>query len=116
MVWNHVGIVKSFNGGDEENSSVDVKFHDSAVHHPIHLGNSSGYTMADLSKETLVLACEAIDGGDGDGETTPSKLLCHYFASSDVNREWTVQMPSDEEIMAICCGDGWVSRLFLCVF
>ena len=105
MTWNQVGIVKSFSS--EEEHSIDVKFHDSAIHHPIHLGNNDGYTMADLSREALVLANEASEDGQ-----TASKLLCHYFGSSDVNKEWSMEMPKDEEIMAVCCGDGWVSRLF----
>ena len=83
MIWNQVGIVKSFASEDE--NSIDVKFHDTAVHHPIHLGNSAGYTMADLSEEALVLASEAsgddIDGGSEEAATN-SKLMCHYFGSS----------------------------------
>jgi hypothetical protein len=34
--------------------------------------------------------------------------MCHYFGSSDLNKEWSIDMPKDEGIMAICCGHGWV--------
>ena len=111
MVWNQVGIVKAF-ASDEENS-IDVKFHDSSVHHPIHLGNSAGFTMADLSTEALVLASEASDEYEAEegGGGANSRLMCHYLGSSDVNKEWSVDMPTGEEIMAVCCGQGWVSDL-----
>lgn len=104
MVWNSVGIVRSFNSDDE--NSIDVEFHDASVHHPIHLGNSHGYTMADLSTEAVLMASEA---DEAEGATVPSKLTCHYFGASGMNREWSLDMPEKEEIMAICCGIGWVA-------
>lgn len=115
MVWNTVGIVKAFTS--EEEKSIDVEFHDTAVHHPIHLSNVNGYTMAALSNKCLILACEADDEGEGpeDDNTNniASKILCHYFGSSDLNKEWSLEMPNEEEIMAITCGDGWVSKLHI---
>ena len=112
MVWNAVGIVKAFTS--EEEKSIDVEFHDTAVHHPIHLSNVNGYTMAALSNKCLILACEANDdnvSGIGDHtDNITSKVLCHYFGSSDLNKEWSLEMPNREEIMAITCGDGWVSK------
>jgi hypothetical protein len=45
---------------------------------------------------------------DGDSDVAPSKLMCHYFGSSDMNKEWTIDMAKDEEILAIACGTGWV--------
>ena len=115
MVWNTVGIVKAFTS--EEEKSIDVEFHDTAVHHPIHLSNANGYSMAALSDKCLILACEGDDEGESmdDDDTTnaASKFLCHYFGSSDINKEWSLEMPNQEEIMAITCGDGWVSQLKL---
>ena len=110
MVWNAVGIVKSFTSDEEK--SIDIEFHDTEVHHPIHLSNMRGYTMAALSNKCLILACDAEDdGGSADDEISnnSSKLLCHYFGSSDVNKEWSLEMPNKEEIMAVACGEGWVS-------
>ena len=117
MVWNSVGIVKAFSS--EEEKSIDVEFHDTAIHHPIHLSNISGYTMAALSDKCLVLAREADadeDSESNDDENTnhtSSKVLCHYFGSSDVSKEWGLAMPNQEEIMAVACGDGWVSTVNL---
>ncbi len=103
MVWNSVGIVQSFESEDE--SFIDVEFHDTSVHHPIHLGNSNGYIMADLSTEAVLLASEA---DEAEGANVPSKLTCHHFGASGLFKEWSVDMPDTEDIMAICCGNGWV--------
>ena len=104
MVWNSVGIIRSFNSDEE--SSIDVEFHDASVHHPIHLGNPNGYTMADLSTEAVVLASEA---DEAEGASVPSKLTCHYFGAGGLNKEWSVDMPDKEEVMAVCTGLGWVA-------
>ncbi len=103
MVWNSVGIVECYNS--EVENKIEVEFHDAAVHHPIHLGNSQGFTMADLSKEAVVLASEA---DEAEGAAVSSKLMVHHFGSSDLNKDWTVDMPDKEDILAVCCGTGWV--------
>uniref|UniRef100_G3PZ35 WD repeat and HMG-box DNA-binding protein 1 n=1 Tax=Gasterosteus aculeatus aculeatus TaxID=481459 RepID=G3PZ35_GASAC len=51
MMWNSVGIVRGYN--DDQDNAVDVEFHDTAVHHAMHLTNSLGHTMADLSQEAV---------------------------------------------------------------
>ena len=123
MVWNSVGIVKAFSSDDEK--SIDVEFHDTAIHHPIHLSNMRGYTMAALTDRCLVLACDADDVDSADDEnsdSSKSKLLCHYFGSSDISKEWSLEMPNQEEIMAVACGEGWIAvatdrrnlRIFSC--
>lgn len=61
-----MGIVRCFNNDDD--NAIEVEFHDSSVHHPLHISNSLGHTMADLSEEALVLACEA-----NEEDVTPSK-------------------------------------------
>ena len=110
MVWNSIGIVKAFSSDDEK--SIDVEFHDTAVHHPIHLSNLRGYTMAALTDKCLVLASDADEenADDENSDSAKSKLLCHYFGSSDISKEWSLEMPNEEEIMAIACGDGWVGK------
>ena len=63
--------------------------------------------MADLSKEAVLLASEA---DEVDGATVPSKFTCHNFGASGLYKEWSVDMPDKEDVMAICCGTGWVSQ------
>ncbi|XP_059096826.1 WD repeat and HMG-box DNA-binding protein 1-like [Tigriopus californicus] len=101
MVWNDVGVVKCFNTDDE--NSIEVDFHDTSVHHSFHISNAHNHTMADLSTEILVLACEA-----SEDDLTPSRLVCRLFGSSDLTKEWSVELPGKEEILAVCCGQGWV--------
>ncbi|XP_010578100.1 PREDICTED: WD repeat and HMG-box DNA-binding protein 1 isoform X1 [Haliaeetus leucocephalus] len=100
MVWNSVGIIRCYN--DEQDNAIDVEFHDTSIHHATHLPNSLNHTMADLSTEAILLACEST-------EELASKLHCIHFSSWDANKEWTVDMPKDEDIEAICLGQGWAA-------
>lgn len=59
QMWNSVGIVRGYN--DDQDNAIDVEFHDTAIHHAMHLTNSLGHTMADLSQEAVLLACEGTD-------------------------------------------------------
>lgn len=102
MVWNSVGVVRAHN--TEEESSIEVEFHDSTVHHPMHQGNSLGHTMAALSDEALLLACPR----DVDGSSS-SKLVCVHFGTWDSNKEWSFEMPEGENIEAITLGSGWAA-------
>ncbi|EMP33093.1 WD repeat and HMG-box DNA-binding protein 1 [Chelonia mydas] len=100
MVWNSIGIIRCYN--DEQDNAIDVEFHDTSIHHATHLPNSLNHTMADLSSEAILLACEST-------EELASKLHCVHFSSWDSNKEWTVDMPKDEDIEAICLGQGWAA-------
>ncbi|XP_064600556.1 WD repeat and HMG-box DNA-binding protein 1-like [Liolophura sinensis] len=100
MKWNSVGIIRQYSS-DEENS-IDVEFHDTAIHHAMHFNNDSGYTLADVSTEAVVLAAEADD-------SVPSKLFCMHFASWDNSKDWSVTMPDGENIEALCLGGGWIA-------
>ena len=60
QVWNDVGIVRQYNS--EEENSVDIEFHDTSLHHAMHITNNHNYTMASLSVEAVLLASE----GDSD--------------------------------------------------
>ena len=41
LVYNNVGVVKAYTGDGE--NSLDVEFHDSSVHHPLHLPNPANH-------------------------------------------------------------------------
>ncbi|KAM9860393.1 WD repeat and HMG-box DNA-binding protein 1 [Aulostomus maculatus] len=100
MMWNSVGIVRGYN--DEQDNAIDVEFHDSAVHHAMHLTNSLGHTIADLSPEAVLLACPSTD-------ELASKLQCLHFSSWDTNKEWIVDLPKGEDVRALCLGQGWAA-------
>ncbi|XP_020846956.1 WD repeat and HMG-box DNA-binding protein 1 isoform X2 [Phascolarctos cinereus] len=111
MVWNSVGIIRCYN--DDQDSAIDVEFHDTSIHHATHLSNTLNYTIADLSHEAILLACESTT-------ELASKLHCLHFSSWDSSKEWTVDMPPHEDIKAICLGQGWAasatSALLLHIF
>ncbi|XP_067132973.1 WD repeat and HMG-box DNA-binding protein 1 [Centruroides vittatus] len=100
MVWNNIGIVKCYN--TEEENSIDVEFHDTSIHHAIHLINSLNHTMASLSTEGLLLACSK-------DKENASQIVCMNFDSWDSNKEWSSEMPKDENIEAIAIGSGWLA-------
>ncbi len=75
MVWNSVGVVRCINSGGDEDSAIEVEFHDTSVHHPLHISNALGHVIADLSATNLALACEADEEG-----LSPSRLVVHHFA------------------------------------
>ena len=45
----------------DDESSIDVEFHDTSIHHALHFDNQLGHTMADLTQEAVVMACESMD-------------------------------------------------------
>ncbi|XP_068434848.1 WD repeat and HMG-box DNA-binding protein 1 [Clinocottus analis] len=100
MMWNSVGIVRGYD--DEQDNAVDVEFHDTAVHHAMHLTNSLGHTMVDLSQEAVLLACPSTD-------ELASKLQCLHFSSWDTNKEWMVDLPPGEDVRALCLGRRWAA-------
>ncbi|XP_045422775.1 WD repeat and HMG-box DNA-binding protein 1 isoform X2 [Lemur catta] len=100
MVWNSAGIIRCYN--DEQDNAIDVEFHDTSIHHATHLSNALNYTIADLSHEAILLACESTDD-------LASKLHCLHFSSWDSSKEWMIDMPQKEDIEAICLGQGWAA-------
>ncbi|KAL0969859.1 hypothetical protein UPYG_G00233310 [Umbra pygmaea] len=100
MMWNSVGIVRGYN--DDRDNAIDVEFHDTSVHHTMHLTNSLGHIVADLSHEAVLFACPGTD-------ELASKLQCHHFSSWDTNKEWMVDLPSGEDVLAVCLGQGWAA-------
>lgn len=68
QMWNDVGMVRCFTSEDEENSSIEVEFHDTAVHRSMHINNYLRHSIAALSTQALALSCPASDNG-------PSKIV-----------------------------------------
>ncbi|XP_068110818.1 WD repeat and HMG-box DNA-binding protein 1 [Hyperolius riggenbachi] len=100
MMWNSIGVIRGYN--DEQDNAIDVEFHDTSVHHALHLTNTLNHTVADMSQEAVLLACEST-------EELASKLQCLHFSSWDTNKEWMVDMAKGEDIQAVCMGQGWVA-------
>lgn len=117
MVWNSVGLITQFS--KDEDDSIDIEFHNASHHHTIHMKNQLGYTMADMSREAVVLASPGpIDDSQADdvneviaqSVTSISKLTCIMLSSLDsaASKEWQIDMPKKEHIRCVC-----VSRLLI---
>uniref|UniRef100_UPI00358E3A74 WD repeat and HMG-box DNA-binding protein 1 isoform X2 n=1 Tax=Myxine glutinosa TaxID=7769 RepID=UPI00358E3A74 len=100
MVWNFVAIARSYN--DNEDSAIEVEFHDVSVHHAIHVPNTLNHHLADVSAEALLLGCES-------SEQFLSKVQCLHFGSWDGTKEWLCDLPQGEEVRALCLGGGWAA-------
>lgn len=126
MVWNTVGLITQYiKEGDE---SIDIEFHNATYHHTIHIKNQFGYTMADMSKEAVIMGSPG-KITDDDAEinstilssiTNHSKLACILINSCDNNKEWTIDMPRKEYIKCLCVSKNLVacmtSRRFLRIY
>jgi chromosome transmission fidelity protein 4 len=117
MVWNSIGLITQFMKEDDE--SIDIEFHNASYHHTIHLKNQYGYTMADMSKEAIVMASpgklledelstENYNSTIGSTLTNYSRMACIVINSCDNNKEWTIEMPRKEYIKCVC-----VSRMLV---
>lgn len=127
MVWNSVGLITQFSKDDDD--SIEIEFHNVSYHHTIHLKNQFGYTMADMSKEAVVLASpgnEATELAEELNEflaqtvSNHSKLTCIMLNSDDTGtKEWNVDMKK-EYIRCVCASRLLVacatSRKFMRVF
>jgi chromosome transmission fidelity protein 4 len=100
MVWNNIGVIIQYDTDDEQ--SINVEFHDTAVHHTMHINNSIGHTLADLSSSAVLLACEGSGGSQ-------SHLVCMHFGSWDNSKEWSISMPAGECIQALCLSQNWLA-------
>ncbi|KAL5108587.1 WD repeat and HMG-box DNA-binding protein 1 [Taenia crassiceps] len=120
LVWNHIGVVTLFESEDPDDlkgASIEVEFHDTTMHHGIHL-DSQGFTMADLNASALMLASpgladikvmDAFDDGKDVVDSDLSTILVRPLANTGFGREstsntvsdWTVSLPPGEACRAI---------------
>ncbi|CAG0892584.1 unnamed protein product [Cyprideis torosa] len=100
MAWNSVGLIQCYNTSEE--SSVNVEFHDSSVHYPMHLVNQKGHTMGTLNEKAVLLAAT-------ETESLPSCLSCHQLSSWDTRPNWTMNLPSGETVEGIALGSSFAA-------
>lgn len=109
MLWNDIGIVKAYTTENSAEDTIEVVFHDHAIHHSINLNNSLNYTIAALSAESFVLATQYDEMAVGD-DANSSKLLCMNFTTWDeANKEWRISLPDDEFVEALAIGTGFIA-------
>lgn len=126
MCWNSVGLITQFcTEGDE---SIDIEFHNASFHHTIHIKNQFGYTMADVSKEAVVLASPGskieeeieVNSALSGSISSQSKLTVILLNSLDNSKEWNIDMLKKEYIKCVCTSRTLIacctSRKFLRIF
>ncbi|VDP20108.1 unnamed protein product [Soboliphyme baturini] len=113
LMWNSIGIIKLYNS--EEDSTIDVEFHDTSFHHSLHFSNTlTDYSIGDVSAEAVAFASRS----SKDSRSTVNVI---YFSSWDSSREWSSELPDDESVECLCLGRNWLAvvtdkqlvRLFL---
>jgi chromosome transmission fidelity protein 4 len=120
MVWNSVGLITQSNIKGSE--SINIEFHNATFHHTIDLKNQFGYTMADMSKEAIVMASPGKMTNEIEINSTLSRsmLACILINSCYNNTEWKIAMPPNESIKCICVSKTLIgcmtSRRFLRIY
>ncbi|XP_020290374.1 WD repeat and HMG-box DNA-binding protein 1 [Pseudomyrmex gracilis] len=103
MVWNNIGMVRCFSSEDGEECSIEVEFHDTAVHRSMHINNYLRHFLAALSTQALALSCAA-------SEDEPSKVVVIALQGwGSGNKEWSVDLPEGEESECLAVGDNFVA-------
>ena len=70
----------------------------------------TGYTLADLSEEALVLAAPASTAASSDGTQSVSVVTCNTFSFWDHSNQWSSQLPAGERALALCISSqSWLA-------
>ncbi|XP_066591186.1 WD repeat and HMG-box DNA-binding protein 1 isoform X2 [Prorops nasuta] len=103
MAWNDTGMIRCFTSEDGEESSIEVEFHDTTIHHSMHINNYLGHKIAALSPYALALCCPPSDD-------MPSKLVVVALQGwGSGNKEWTLDFPENEEALCVAAGNNFVA-------
>ncbi|XP_076237790.1 WD repeat and HMG-box DNA-binding protein 1 [Calliopsis andreniformis] len=103
MIWNDTGMVRCFTTEDGDESSIEIEFHDVTIHRSMHINNYLRHTIAALSPQALALNCPS-------NSDTRSKLVVIALQGwGSGNKEWSSDLPEDEEGQCIAAGDNFVA-------
>lgn len=93
--WNAHGMVSHFRQTSDENS-INVKFHNTSIHHHLEFNNYHNFVLADVSKNALALA-------------STKTLMVTHFGSGEAEHEWTMSMRKSEYMKAICVSEQFIA-------
>uniref|UniRef100_A0A0X3QDA0 Uncharacterized protein n=2 Tax=Schistocephalus solidus TaxID=70667 RepID=A0A0X3QDA0_SCHSO len=135
MVWNRIGLVTRFAQTDNENdynyqveansASIEAEFHDTTLLYSLHVMDTVGFTMADLSLTALLLASPGSlevppsEESEKDNAANQSVILLRPLsvrqpggseASSAVGADWLATLPRGESARAVCLVSDEESR------
>jgi len=90
LVWNSVGFITSRN--EQGQHTIDIEFHDRALHRPVHFTDHFGFTMGALNERAAVFAC------NHQGSSSPSTIFFRPFDSWSANGEWSLALEGNEDV------------------
>ncbi|BHF73945.1 WD repeat and HMG-box DNA binding-domain containing protein 1 [Sparganum proliferum] len=135
MVWNRIGVVTRFAQNDAEDAynykteadsaSIEAEFHDTTLLHSLHVMDTVGFTMADLSLTALLLASPGSpevappEESEKDNAVHQSVILLRPLnvrqpgggeAAAAVGADWFTSLPRGESARAVCLVSDEESR------
>ncbi|XP_065173961.1 LOW QUALITY PROTEIN: WD repeat and HMG-box DNA-binding protein 1 [Atheta coriaria] len=98
MCWNEIGVIRCYGSNleDEEEGSrsIEVEFHDSAMHNSMMMANYNGYTMGSISSAALAVA-------------NASTINIVPLGSS--TKQWTLNAPGEDiEIVSLAASHNLI--------
>ncbi|KAL7061362.1 hypothetical protein AAHC03_010275 [Spirometra sp. Aus1] len=135
MVWNRIGVVTRFAQNEAEDAynykteadsaSIEAEFHDTTLLHSLHVMDTVGFTMADLSLTALLLASPGSaevsppEESEKDNAVHQSVILLRPLnvrqpgggeVAAAVGADWLTSLPRGESARAVCLVSDEESR------
>jgi len=111
LVFNKIGTITARD--ESSHFAIEISFHDISRNRIIKLVDRNNSTMADLGENGAVFASKI-------KASILSTILYHPIESWGSNAKWSIQLPAEEEVDAICLGETIVAaatnRSFLRLF
>jgi len=111
LVFNKIGTITARD--ESTHFAIEISFHDISRNRIIKLVDRNNSTMADLGENGAVFASKI-------KASILSTILYHPIESWGSNAKWSIQLPAEEEVDAICLGETIVAaatnRSFLRLF
>eukprot|EP01134_Creolimax_fragrantissima_P003982 CFRG3982T1 len=100
LCWNMDASI--VNRVEDDYASIDIEFADSMEHSSVKIVDNFGYTLGAVNMTCAVLASPI-------RKKAPSTIQCKMFDAWAGNADWTHQLPTGEEIIAVAVGSRWVA-------
>ncbi|KAL1924958.1 uncharacterized protein VTP21DRAFT_4612 [Calcarisporiella thermophila] len=93
LAFNMIGVIHTVE--QDIRSTVTIEFHDKSTRRDIHFQDIYNYSMAYLGEKGALFAVKS-------HESSPSSILYKPFEGWGIRSEWQMNMPTGEDIKAIC--------------
>ncbi|XP_055354576.1 WD repeat and HMG-box DNA-binding protein 1-like [Paramacrobiotus metropolitanus] len=103
LVWNDIGYMKTYVGEDSDSfPAIDIIFHNSSQHRPIHVTNMENFTLGTLNDTAYLLATEEPDRQEETDVRRKSSMVRLVMIGD--GKQWTLPLNDDEWIRGIALG------------